>query len=412
MSHIAVIGAVGLGHTIPVLPTVAELIARGHQVTYFIAGAAVPRVAATGAEVVEFDSALAGVDLTVLDTVEGMDQLMVVGLHEDTALIAAVEARFGDDRPDLLICDATRMGVGRILRRKWGVPVAAFCTVLMTNEHFSFADRVEAKRIGLPRRRPHVVKALKGLVALLAAHGQSDQTLEEFFGLREDLYISFYPRAFQGAGDTFDDRHVFVGPNLVDGADPGDWTPPPDGRPVLMVSLGTSVHRRPEFFRMCAEAFRDSEWHLIIHAHDGSDGPDLADLRDLPNVEVHAWLPQLAVLRHTDVLLCHGGVGTLMAAFAEATPVVVVPNSAEQMVNADLVTEAGLGRVLDKGAVTAQVLRGAVEELHADSGVRERVAAMRAHVRTAGGPTRAADAIDAYLERLACRRPEVAGQGI
>lgn len=409
MSHIAVIGAYGLGHAIPVLPTVAELVARGHRVSYLVSGPAAVKVAATGAQVVPYDSALATVDLAVLDTVEEMDRLMVVGLEEDTALIAAAEARFAADRPDLLVCDATRMGVGRILKRKWGVPVAAFCTVLLSNEHFSFHDRVDAKRLGMPKRRPHLAKALKGLVALLAAHGQSDRQLDEFFRLQEDLYVAFYPRSFQGAGDTFDERHVFVGPNLVDGADPGQWTPPADGRPVLMVSLGTSVHRRPEFFRVCAEAFRDSGWHLVIHAHDGLD---LGGLAELPNVEVHAWLPQLAVLRHTDVLLCHGGVGTLMAAFAEATPVVVVPNSAEQMVNADRVVELGLGRTLARDAVTAQALRAAVEELHADAGVRERAAAMRAEVRTAGGPVRAADAVEAYLARSPGPPSEVAEQGI
>ncbi|TDP92887.1 macrolide family glycosyltransferase [Labedaea rhizosphaerae] len=406
MSHIAVLGNAGLGHAIPVLETVGELIARGHRVTYAAAGAAVAKVAETGATVVEYPSVLAGVDLTVLDTVEEMDRLMVLGLQDDRSLIAEVEAKLGDDRPDLVVFDATRFTVGRILARKWAVPSAAFCTVLLSNEHFSFYDRVQQKQGALPKRRPYVAKALKGLVELLATHGQSNRTLEEFYRPQEGLFVAFYARSFQYAGDTFDDKYVFVGPNLAHETEPGDWTPPADGRRVLMISLGTSVHRRPEFFRMCLDAFRDSDWHLVIHAHDG------LDVGELPaNAEVHRWLPQLAVLAHTDVLLCHGGMGTLMAAFAKDTPVVVVPNSAEQMINADRVVELGLGRTFGRDEVTAESLRSAVETVHADPATRARVAAMRADILRSGGGMCAADAIEAYLKRSADQRPEVAEQG-
>ncbi len=402
MSHVAVIGYFGLGHVIPTLDTVAQLVARGHRVTYVTAGASARKVAGTGATVVEYDSVLARVDLAVMDSPEQMDRLLPLGVQEDAALIAAAERALAGDRPDLVVSDATRFGSGRILGRKWDVPTASFCTVLLSNEHFSFYDRVQAKQGPQPRRRPHVANAMRGLLGLLAAHGQSDRTLEEFYRPQEGLYVAFYPRSFQFAGDTFDERYVFVGPNLDEGADPGEWTPPADGRGVLMISLGTSVHRRPDFFRMCVDAFRDSDWHVVMHAHSGLD---LAGLGALPpNVEVHRWLPQLAVLRHTDVLVCHGGMGTLMAAFAEDTPVVVVPNSAEQMINADRVLERGLGRVLTQDAVTAATLRGAVDEVHADPVTRGRVAAMRADIRHAGGGSFAADAIEAYLKRSADQR--------
>lgn len=397
--HIAMIGYCGLGHTIPLLDTVAQLVARRHRVTYVTSGSPARRLAATGANIVEYDSALAGVDLAVMDTVQQMDRLMVLGVEEDRRLIAAMEQYAGDDRPDLIISDATRFAVGRILGHKWNVPIAASCTVLLSNEHFSFHERVEAKKGAVPKQRQHAAKALRDLVSLLATHGQSHRSLAEFYQPQEGLFVAFYPRSFQFAGDTFDERYVFVGPNLTEGTDPGEWTPPADGRPVLMISLGTSVHRRPGFFRMCIDAFRNSDWHLIMHAHAGLD---LAELGELPpNVEVHRWLPQLAVLEHTDVLLCHGGMGTLMAAFTKDTPVIVVPNSAEQMVNADRVLELGLGRVLAQDAVTAETLCRAVDELHADPAVRERVTAMRADIQRAGGASRAADAIEAYLKRSA-----------
>jgi len=410
MSHIVIAGCIGVGHAIPTLDTIAELVARGHRVTCVTIPVAASTLAPTGARVIPIDSALAAVDLTVMDTLEEMDRLMVLGVEEDRRLIAAAEdyaAREG--RPDLLVFDATRFAVGRILGRKWGVPTAAFCTVQLSNEHFSFQERVDAKRGSLPKRRPHVARALRGLVSLLAEHGQSHLTLDEVFREQEGLYVGFYPREFQFAGETFDDRYAFVGPNLTFGTDPGEWRPPADGRRVLMVSLGTSVFRDPDFYRTCVDAFRDSDWQVVLHAHKGLDLDAVGELP--PNVEVHRWLPQLAVLEHTDILLCHGGLGTLMAAFAKDTPVVVVPNSGEQMVNADRVVELGLGSVLAKREITAAGLRAAVAELHADQGVRARVEAMSAAIRRAGGGAHGADVVEDYLKRSADRPDETPGDG-
>ncbi|MGB3438449.1 MAG: macrolide family glycosyltransferase [Actinophytocola sp.] len=397
MSHIVIAGCVGVGHAIPTLDTIAELVARGHRVTCVTVPLAAATLAPTGAHIVPIDSVLATVDLTVMDTVTELDRLMVLGVEEDRRFIAAVEEYAElQGRPDLLVFDATRFAVGRILGTKWGVPTAAFCTVQLSNEHFSFQERVDAKRGALPRRRPHVARAMRGLMSLLAEHGQSHRSLDEFYRAEEGLYVAFYPREFQFSGETFDDRYTFVGPNLTIGTDPGGWRPPADGRRVLMVSLGTSVFRNPGFYRACVDAFRDSDWQVVLHAHKGLDLDAVGELP--PNVEVHGWLPQLAVLAHTDVLICHGGLGTLMAAFAEATPVVVVPNSGEQMVNGDRVAELGLGRVLAQQEITAAGLRASVEELHADQGVRARVGDMSAAIRRAGGGAHGADAVEGYLK--------------
>ena len=410
MSHIVIAGCVGVGHAIPTLDTIAELVARGHRVTCVTVPLAAETLASTGAHVIPIDSVLTAVDLTVMDTVEEMDRLMVLGVEEDRRFIAAAEDYAErEGRPDLLVFDATRFAVGRVLGTKWGVPTAAFCTVQLSNEHFSFQERVDAKRGTLPKRRPHVARALRGLVSLLAEHGQSHRTLDEFYRVQEGLYVAFYPREFQFAGETFDDRHAFVGPNLTIGTDPGEWRPPADGRPVVMVSLGTSVFRNPGFYRTCVDAFRDSEWHVVLHAHKGLDLDAVGELP--PNVEVHGWLPQLAVLEHTDVLVCHGGLGTLMAAFAQRTPVVVVPNAGEQMVNGDRVVELGLGRMFSQRETTAAGLRAAVAELHADPGVRARVGDMSAAIRRAGGGAHGADVVEDYLKRSADRPGRTPGDG-
>lgn len=386
----------GFGHVLPTLDVVAELVRRGHRVTYATAGAAAGRVAATGADVLEFDSVLAGVDLAAVDTVDESHRLLPLQVRESEAILRAVDARLGSDAPDLVAYDTTVYHAGRILSRKWGVPAVALCATLSSNEHFSLMDKfVEVTGSALPPNHPVLREFGTRLLRLLAAHGQSDLSLEEFIGRPEGLHLGFYPRSFQFAGDTFDDRHVFVGPYAGDAAAP-TWTPPAGGEPLLVVSLGTSSNRRPGFFRTCAQALAELPWRVLMTVHSGVDVADLGPLP--PNVEVHGWLPLHEVLAHADAFLCHGGLGSIMGALAQGTPVVVVPDSPERMVNAARVEELGLGRAITESALTPERLRGAVREVATDPEIREAAEAMREDIREAGGGSRGADAIEGHLK--------------
>jgi len=394
-SHIVVVNNPGLGHVLPTLDTVAELVRRGHRVTYTATGAAAGLVAAAGAEVLEFESVLAGVDLAAVDTAGESHRLLPLQVRESEAILRAVTARFGahaPDLPDLVAYDTTVYHAGRILAREWGVPAVALCATLSSNEHFSLLDKfVAVTGAALPRTHPALREFGTRLLRLLAAHGQGDQTIEQFVGRQEGLHLGFYPRSFQYAGDTFDDRHVFVGPHLgAPSADP--WTPPPGDRPLLVVSLGTSVHRKPGFFRTCAEALGELPYRVLMTVPEGLDGP-------LPaNVATHRWLPLAEVLAHAAGFVCHGGLGSVMTALANGVPVVVVADGPERLVNAARVEELGLGRSVPESRLTARRLRGAVLEAVTDPFVRAAAEAMRDDIRDAGGGSRAVDAVEGYLK--------------
>jgi len=398
--HIAFLNNCGWGHVIPTLDVVAELVGRGHRVTYVTAGPPVSEVAAVGAEVVEHQSRLLEIDFAKVNTVEDGLWMLALTVAESEQILKATVGRFTEDVPTALVYDTTVHHAGRVLARSLGLPAVASHPMLQSNEHFSLPDK-EAEVVGhrMPRRHPAVREFQTRLLRLLTDHGQSDLSLTEFLATVEGLNLSYHPRSFQFAGDTFDGRFVFAGPGLRPRQAERGWSPPDDGRPVLLITLGTSVHRRPGFYRTCLEAFAESGWHVVIGAYSGVDRSELAGLP--ANVEVLPWVPVPAVLEHARVLLCHGGMGTIMAAMHRATPVVVLPEAAEQMVNGERVAELGLGRVMRSDDVTAQALRAAVEGVAADPAIGCRVDAMRRDILDAGGGTRAADAIEEYLARAA-----------
>ena len=65
--------------------------------------------------------------------------------------------------------------------------------------------------------------------------------------------------------------------------------------------------------------------------------------------------------------------------------------------NARRVAELGLGRIVE-GDLSADSLRRLVDNLATDATVRSNLAKMSDHVRAAGGPAAAADAIEWHLK--------------
>lgn len=402
--HILFLNNSGYGHVIPTLEVVAELLRRGHEVSYVTGGAMADRVAATGARVLGYDSGLVHVDLSEIVTAADAARMPAIYLRESRDILDTVLAGLGDRRPDLVAYDLTVYHAGRILARKWDVPAARCFPALASNEHYSFLDRLIEKMGRASPRHPALLSFVADLTRLLAEHGQHDTRIERLIGDVERLNLVCYPRSFQPAGATFDDRFVFVGPCLdhvalaeeqAGPADPARWTPPGDGRPVLLISLGTSVNRQPGFFRTCVDTFRDAPWHVVLAVHRGVDPAELGPLP--PHIEAHRWVPQLAVLEHADVFVSHAGLGSVMGAMYRGTPVVLVPSSPEHKVNAQRVAELGLGRVLREDGFSPQRLRAAVAEVAADQLTRRRVLAMQHDIRQAGGGPAAADAIERQI---------------
>jgi UDP:flavonoid glycosyltransferase YjiC (YdhE family) len=85
---------------------------------------------------------------------------------------------------------------------------------------------------------------------------------------------------------------------------------------------------------------------------------DPAALDPLPaGVHAEPWVDQEQVLPPADIVVCHGGSGTVYGALAAGVPVVVVPVFADQFENGRRVASAGAGVVveIDAGARTRVV---------------------------------------------------------
>jgi MGT family glycosyltransferase len=391
MSHLAFLPYPAFGHVVPALPVVAELIARGHRVTCFSTEEFAGRVRATGAELRLYDPPLSSDPPPDVIDADECARAPLKLLSASEAVLPAIEEVFASDRPDAIAYDTTLWLTGRLLAARWGRPGIQLSPTFISNEHFNLSERHEEFAGRVDRGHPAIVEFGRRLTALVSDLPPAQQA--GLFDGHSEFTIAFVPREFQFEGGTFGPQHVFVGPTTTPEAD--QWQPPADGRPVLLVSLGTTVNNRPDFFRSCVDAFASLPWHTVIALGKRVPVSALGPLP--PNVEARPWVPMPAVLAHASAFVCQAGMGSILEALRAGVPMVVVPHHPEQHVNAARLTELGLATVVDRGDASAGVLRAAATRVVEDAGMRSRVERMSVHVRAAGGAARAADAIESRL---------------
>ncbi|CAL9359145.1 macrolide family glycosyltransferase [Streptomyces sp. enrichment culture] len=394
--HIAVFTFPAYAHIAPALPTLTELVRRGHRVTCLVAEPFADMVGEAGAEPVVYESGFPWADgLTgpVLETV-------LTFFEEAIAPLPAAVARLGADRPDLLAHDLAASEGARLLGRAWGVPVLQLCPTMASGPGFSMS-RAQAEEDTGPRERidpehPSIAEFAARKARLLAEYGLDDVP-PEGAGPEHGENIVFLPKAFQIAPETFDERFAFVGPRLDDVPDTGGWQPPAGSR-VLLLSLGSSyTPDQAAFLRLCIGALAGTPWHVVVTL---GRRVTVDELGPLPgNVEVHQWLRHPEVLRHAAAFLTHAGMGSVMESLSYGVPMVLVPYHVDQRVIARRAAELDLGRVVPRGAGGAELLRAAVDEVTSSPRISTAVAAMRRQVHAAGGAVRGADVFESLLRR-------------
>ncbi|MEV5985341.1 macrolide-inactivating glycosyltransferase [Streptomyces sp. NPDC052051] len=391
-AHIAMFSIAAHGHVNPNLEVIRELVARGHRVTYAIPPALADKVAETGAEPVLYRSTLPAPDddpaawgTTLLDNVEPfLDDAI-------QALPQLIEAYEGDE-PDLVLHD-TASYPARVLAHRWDVPAISLAPHYVAWK--GYEEEVAEPLWAEPRKTERGQAYYARFAAWLAENGISEHP-DRFAGYPTRSLV-LVPRALQPNADRVDDSvYTFVGACQGDRTAQGDWHRPADADKVLLVSLGSSFTKQPAFYRACVEAFGGLPgWHMVLQIGRHVDPAELGTVPD--NVEVRDWVPQLAILKQADAFVTHAGAGGSQEGLATATPMVAVPQAADQFGNAATLESLGVARRLPTEEATAEALREAVLTLVDDPEVARRSGEIQAQMAQEGGTRRAADLIEAEL---------------
>ncbi|WP_233439536.1 glycosyltransferase [Lentzea atacamensis] len=148
-------------------------------------------------------------------------------------------------------------------------------------------------------------------------------------------------------------------------------------KPLIYLTLGTVAFGATEVLRTTIDGLSRLEAEVLVALGPG----DPAVLGEVPDsVRLAGFVPQAKVLQKAGLVVHHGGTGTVLGTLAAGLPQLVLPQGADQFVNADMLAEVGAGKKLVGEEITADAVAEAAGHLLVDPAARTVAARVRAEI--------------------------------
>jgi MGT family glycosyltransferase len=167
-------------------------------------------------------------------------------------------------------------------------------------------------------------------------------------------------------------------------------------RPTVHASLGTIFHRTPGVFEAILAGLRDEPINLLLAI--GRDQDPARFGAQPPHVRIERYVSHALLLPRCDVVITHGGYGSVMVCLDTGVPMVVIPLAGgDQAGNANRCAALGVARVVPPDQHTPEAIRAAVRDILDDPRYRQTARRLREQIRALPGPKHAVG----LLEQLA-----------
>lgn len=408
MAHFAFIAPPLRGHYRPLSHLAAELIARGHEATFVHLPEAERFVEAKGARFQPIGRSADAVEgwtrpmarirgiLGLGGVLDGMARFTDLFCREGPAVLEKIGA-------DALIVDQLEAG-GGLLAEALGLPYASIADTLPLNRE----EGIPPPYVGWPyqdgeKGRKRNLGGWRVSDLLMRGVGNAIERncrrlglpvrrrLEDCFS--PDLQIAQLVPGLDFPREELPETFHYTGPFRRPASERFEL-PPGDDRPLVYCTLGTLQGSRVDLFRKVAAACEKQDLRLLL-TQGGMGGVQRAER--LPGDPlVYDWVPQQAVLDHADMVVCHGGINTVLEPLSAGLPMVVMPLAFEQPAIAARLEHAGVAKVLSR-KTSATRLAQAIGDVRSIPSYRANARKAQTEIAAAGGVRRAGDLIEATL---------------
>ena len=160
--------------------------------------------------------------------------------------------------------------------------------------------------------------------------------------------------------------------------------------PLVYVTLGT-FFGNPEIFAAILSGLADQPVEVVVTVGADRDPAELGPVP--PNARVERFIPQAELLPDCSAVVHHGGAGTTFGSLAHGLPQVVLPQGADNFIQAAMLERAGVARVLLPEQVTPDQVGQAVRSVLEDASYRAAALAIAGELAAMPGPEEVADAL-------------------
>ena len=362
------------GHVVPTIGLVQELIKQGCEVTYLMPFDWKDKIANSGAEFY------------------GYKNHKKLSEQIKNAYAAAESIVYSYDG----IIYEQFFFLGKHLAEKYHKPVVRIFTAPVTNEKLMKEFITSKGPLSIFKYKWIARAFTKDIVKNISM--KTDNWLDEIIYNPPELNLVYTLREYQPYEEEFSDVHYkFIGPSIYERKSQ-DFDFVKGNNPVVYISLGTVLKGPVSFFQNCAEAFRNESIDVIISVGQAFDS---GKLKNIPsNVHIYKSVPQIDVLKMTDVFVTHGGMNSVSEALVCGTPMVVIPFVSDQPVNARCIERLGVGKRLEYSKVNANTLKRTVLSVASDISIKINLVKVQNLIELAPGNKGGAEEIIRYFINL------------
>ncbi|GAB3155075.1 glycosyltransferase [Micromonospora sonneratiae] len=347
----------------------------------------------------------------------------VVEAEGFTAFVTQVEQGGAPVRRPLLELDADREerdlrdGFADQMARVRATGVLDLCATwqpdLLVCDEADYGAVVAAERLGLPYATVLVLVAgsfaRRELLADTLNRLRADHDLPpdpELTMLSRHLVLSPGPASFRDPAYPLPATAHSLRPLLPAPSDDDgrivDWLNRRTDRPKVYFTLGTVFNLESgDLFTRILTGVRELDVDLLVTVGPHIDPEEFGPQPE--NVRIERYVPQASILPYCDLVVSHGGSGSVLGALAHGVPMVLVPMGADQPSNAVRCADLGVAQVLDAVRVTPEQAGTAVAAVLADPAYRQAAAVVQAEIADLPGPEYAVT----LLERLSAEHGPV-----
>jgi UDP:flavonoid glycosyltransferase YjiC (YdhE family) len=349
----------GQGHFDPIVPIARAAAARGHEVAVFGEVGQAPAVEAAGFAFIPTGTPTEPRRYPLADPNPAEEDRIIrevfvekIARTRTQTLREAAEAW----RPDVVICDDVDFGA-MLVAEQLGIACAK--VVVIVSGSF-----LRPEVIAEPLNR---IRADLGL--------PPDPELQM---LARHLVLSPVP-------DRFRDP-TYPLPPTGRMFRPFSWSDAPRGeRPLVYLTLGTIFNMESDdLFHRVVAGLAPLPVDVLVTVGRHIDPDELGPQPD--HVRVERFIPQAEVMPRCDVVVSHGGSGTVVGALAHGRPMVLIPMGADQPNNAARCLALGIARELHPVTITPDQVRDTVAGMLADHSYRKRATELRDEIAAQATP--------------------------
>lgn len=376
-----------LGHLYPMLGLARALADAGHDVGFAVSPELAPRAGQGG-----FETILVGQELAdwVAETARRVGGEPGAGLAPDEILPWFLPHLFAEVGAPSTLPDLVQA-------------VSTWRPDLLIHDTYQFAGPIAAATVGVPNVQ-HTLGPLPPLDALALASdalgplwGQHGLDPRPLGGAFDWLCLAICPPSLERELPVdVAARLQSVRPVGYDGgqaSEPPDWLEQLPDRPLVYGTLGTYLNTDRAVFRAMLDGLAGEDIDLVVTVGAGQDPTSVGPIP--PNARVESYIPQSHLLGRCALVVSHGGSGTILPALAGGIPLLVLPQGADNFINAERCTEAGVGLTLQPGEVSAAAVQRATQTLLDEPRFRKRSLEVADEIANLPGSTELVDGLEA-----------------